>query len=593
MVDSLWGDEFKLPEKPKTKKILEKIEKPKRDSNTTTDKVVKSKKISFSDKLSVIKENVYQVLGKQKDNIIVIRNIEDLHDYLCKGLAFGRISIDTETNNSLDPITCKLMGLCLYVKNLKQVYVPVNHVNPDTKERLSDQLTEEDLYKELTWLIENKGNCKFVFHNGQFDYQVIKCTCHVELPIDWDTFIGARVLNENEPAGLKQQYISKIDSDQEKYSIEKLFEKLQYELFDPELFALYAATDAMMTDRLYEYQEQQFLLPENKKLLDLYNSLEKPLIKILAEMELTGMEVDQQYAVLLSKKYHKKLDEIDSSINVELEKLKDKITAWRLTPEANLKPKAGRTKTVNGVKYKYNSSGYWYEADTERQLSKEEADAYLLTVSEQKSKNEQLEDPINLGSPNQLAILFYDVLKCPQVSKKSPRGTGEKELEAISEKLKLKLCDLLLERREIVKLITTYIDVIPETAKIWPDGRVRTHFNQYGADTGRLSSGGRIAYIDKEGNQQEIGGVNFQNIPSHNREIRMLFCSKLENKDIYDEDNQYIVKEFTEVETESGFKYASKLTLDDKLVVQNDYKGKLILSIKNIKSIDHDIIIEI
>lgn len=593
MVDSLWGDEFKLPEKPKTKKILEKIEKPKRDSNTTTDKVVKSKKISFSDKLSVIKENVYQVLGKQKDNIIVIRNIEDLHDYLCKGLAFGRISIDTETNNSLDPITCKLMGLCLYVKNLKQVYVPVNHVNPDTKERLSDQLTEEDLYKELTWLIENKGNCKFVFHNGKFDYQVIKCTCHVELPIDWDTFIGARVLNENEPAGLKQQYISKIDSDQEKYSIEKLFEKLQYELFDPELFALYAATDAMMTDKLYEYQEQQFLLPENKKLLDLYNSLERPLIKILAEMELTGMEVDQQYAVLLSKKYHNKLDEIDSSINVELEKLKDKITAWRLTPEANLKPKAGRTKTVNGVKYKYNSSGYWYEADTERQLSKEEADAYLLTVSEQKSKNEQLEDPINLGSPNQLAILFYDVLKCPQVSKKSPRGTGEKELEAISEKLKLKLCDLLLERREIVKLITTYIDVIPETAKIWPDGRVRTHFNQYGADTGRLSSGGRIAYIDKEGNQQEIGGVNFQNIPSANREIRMLFMSKHKKEDIYDENNEYHVLEWTEVETVSGFKYASRLELTDKLVVDNDLEGRKELSIKNISKKDNIVTITI
>lgn len=593
MVDSLWGDEFKLPEKPKTKKILEKIEKPKRDSNTTTDKVVKSKKISFSDKLSVIKENVYQVLGKQKDNIIVIRNIEDLHDYLCKGLAFGRISIDTETNNSLDPITCKLMGLCLYVKNLKQVYVPVNHVNPDTKERLSDQLTEEDLYKELTWLIENKGNCKFVFHNGKFDYQVIKCTCHVELPIDWDTFIGARVLNENEPAGLKQQYISKIDSDQEKYSIEKLFEKLQYELFDPELFALYAATDAMMTDKLYEYQQQQFLLPENKKLLDLYNSLERPLIKILAEMELTGMEVDQQYAVLLSKKYHNKLDEIDSSINVELEKLKDKITAWRLTPEANLKPKAGRTKTVNGVKYKYNSSGYWYEADTERQLSKEEADAYLLTVSEQKSKNEQLEDPINLGSPNQLAILFYDVLKCPQVSKKSARGTGEAELKALSEKMHLKICDLLLERREIVKLITTYIDVIPETAKIWPDGRVRTHFNQYGADTGRLSSGGRIAYIDKEGNQQEIGGVNFQNIPSANREIRMLFMSKHKKEDIYDENNEYHVLEWTEVETVSGFKYASKLELTDKLVVDNDLEGRKELSIKDISKKDNIVTITI
>ena len=102
-------------------------------------------------------------------------------------------------------------------------------------------------------------------------------------------------------------------------------------------------------------------------------------------------------------------------------------------------------------------------------------------------------------------------MKCPVVDKKSPRGTGEDALKAISEKLNLDICKFLIERRELVKLLTTYIDVIPELAKQWPDGRVRTHFNQYGAATGRLSSSNPI---------------NFQNIPSHNKEIRMLFQAK-------------------------------------------------------------------
>ena len=79
-------------------------------------------------------------------------------------------------------------------------------------------------------------------------------------------------------------------------------------------------------------------------------------------------------------------------------------------------------------------------------------------------------------------------MKCPPVDKKKPRGTGEEELKAIAKKLKLPICDLLIERRALSKLITTYIDVIPELAKRWPDGRVRTHFNQYGAQTGRMSS---------------------------------------------------------------------------------------------------------
>ena len=51
-------------------------------------------------------------------------------------------------------------------------------------------------------------------------------------------------------------------------------------------------------------------------------------------------------------------------------------------------------------------------------------------IKKLKSPAEQLEDPINLASPTQLAILFYDILKCPTVSKKSPRGTGKEELEA-------------------------------------------------------------------------------------------------------------------------------------------------------------------
>lgn len=45
-----------------------------------------------------------------------------------------------------------------------------------------------------------------------------------------------------------------------------------------------------------------------------------------------------------------------------------------------------------------------------------------------KSKSEQLETPINVASPLQLAILIYDVLKFPSVDKKSPRGTGEEIL---------------------------------------------------------------------------------------------------------------------------------------------------------------------
>lgn len=135
--ESLWGEEFALPkEKEKTKKIINKISKPK-TVESSVDKQVKSKKLSLHERLTLITEEVLRILGKQKDNVLVIKSRDQFHDYISKCIEIGRIDIDTETNNSLDPITCKLMGPCFYAPGLKQAYVPINHRNPETKERLS------------------------------------------------------------------------------------------------------------------------------------------------------------------------------------------------------------------------------------------------------------------------------------------------------------------------------------------------------------------------------------------------------------------------------------------------------------------------
>ena len=470
-INSLWGNDFIVEDKQKKEKnILTKVKNPKTPKIMSVEKAVKSKTIPIEEKLKIIKENVYKILGIYKQNTQVIKTKEDLAKYIDKAIENGIIAIDTETNNSLDPVTCKIMGGCLYTPGLKNAYVPMNHEDLYTRKRFSWQITEEEFKEQLDRLV----NTKIIYHNAKFDIEVIKCTCKCDLNLYWDTLIAAKLLDENGRAGLKEQYITKIDSSIEKYDITHLFENVEYAIVEPEVFALYAATDSFMTYKLYEYQLEKFKLPENKKLFELLNTVEIPLVKVISNLELAGMEVDQEYAKRLSEKYHNKLDELELEINDELEKLKPRILNWRLTKEANFHP--------------INNAG-----------------------KSMKSKNEQLSDPINLGSPTQLAILFYDIFKCPQVSKKSPRGTGEEELQKIADKINEPICHLILKRRGLTKLINTYIDVIPELAKRWPDGRVRTHFNQYGAATGRLSSSEPL---------------NFQNIPSHEKSIRLLFKAK-------------------------------------------------------------------
>lgn len=461
---SLWGEEFSIPDtQVVAKKIAKKIKA------QTEEQKLKSKKTPVKDRIELITQRVHHILGKYTKNTQVIKTREELHNYITQAIEKNIIAIDTETDNSLDPLTCKIMGGCIYVPSQRNAYIPINHVDTDTRERLNWQLTEDDLREEFQRLEDNK--VRIIMHNTPFDYQVIKCTCNIALSIYWDTLIGARILNENEKAGLKGQYIDKIDSSIEKYNIEDLFEGMEYAIFDPDLFALYAATDAYMTYKLYEWQKARFELPENQSIYNVFKNIEVNLLPVASEMELAGVCIDKVYAARLSKKYHEETEKLDVEINRELATLKPQIDAWRLTPEANKKP--------------LNKKG----------------------TGEGKSKAEQLEDPVSLSSPTQLAILIYDVLKLPIVDKKTPRGTGEDALKKLADK-GFTLGKAILRRRGAEKLLNTFVDKLPNSLSP-RDGRLHAHFNTCGTNTGRFSS----------------SSPNLQNIPSHAKDVRMMFCA--------------------------------------------------------------------
>ena len=550
----LFSDEFNIElNKPQVDVLLDKLSKSGDATGADAAKVLKAKSLTLEEKLEVIRAKVLEVLGKQRKNVVVIKTKEEFEDYVTKAIEFGRVAVDTETNNSTDPMTCQLMGLCLYYEGGKQAYVPINHVNWRTGERLDWQLTEADCKEQLQRFKDAKTF--IVMHNGKFDYEVIKCTCDIEIEPDWDTMIGAHTINENERMGLKFQYIDKIDPTQDKYDIEGLF-TVPYKYVDPEIFALYAATDSMMTDKLYVYQFAILTAPGNEKLYWLFTNIEMPIVKVTADIELIGVCIDQEFGAKLKLKYNKILEDIDARIDAELETLKPTILKWRLNPKSNeqakqFEPKKSK-KSLSEIEVAYP---YIDEKTGKR---------YKLG----KSLASQLGDPINLASPVQLAILFYDILKCPSVSKKSPRGTGKDEMEALAEKTDLPLCKLIVERRGIVKLITTYIDVIPALARHWPDGRVRYRLNSAGTDTGRYSSGGEFKFLDENENPVELASINSQNIPSRGdgKITRMLFKAREDFGNIEADDNCYKLPEVSEIETTSGWKYGKDLLVGDQLI---------------------------
>lgn len=115
----------------------------------------------------------------------------------------------------------------------------------------------------------------------------------------------------------------------------------------------------------------------------------------------------------------------------------------------------------------------------------------------------------NLNSPKQLAEVLFDELGLPVFKKtKTGRSTDEETLRELSDAHPV--LPLLLEYRQLFKLISTYVDALPKS--IQEDGRIHSTFNVEGAATGRLSS----------------TNPNLQNIPvkgSTGGEIRKAFIA--------------------------------------------------------------------
>lgn len=410
------------------------------------------------DKINLIKATVEKNLGKFKDKYEIITDKERLKDYLMTAVVRRYLSIDTETTG-LDPIEDKIVGLCIYTPNEKAAYIPINHISYITNERLPNQLTEEEVSDCLK--LTKNSSTKVIMFNAKFDIRVIRNQLGIDLNCYWDAYLAARLMNENEDSnGLKALHKKYVLNDQEdEFSFDALFHGVSFDKIPVDIAYLYAAHDAEVTYELYDFQKNYLYYDKTCTRDDrngmngvawVFFNIEMPCIKVCCDMEDNGIAFDKNYAKELSVKYNQLLEERLDNFHKLLDKYQPQIDTY-----------------------------------------------------ERKVPNSKLDHPINIGSSTQIAILLYDILKIEPPDLKQPRGTGV----GILQKIDNPLCKAILEYREVQKLLSTYIDKLPEV--VHNDGRIHCSFNQYGADTGRMSS----------------NDPNLQNIPSHNKEIRKMFVA--------------------------------------------------------------------
>lgn len=449
-------------------------------------------------RITQIKAMVEKSLGKYENDYIVIRDVETLSNYISKCIENHIVSVDTETTG-LDPITDKIVGLCLYTPNQPAAYIPINHTSYITGVRVENQLVENNIHDQMQRLIN--VHTDIIMFNAKFDIRVLRNQCGLkDIYCTWDCYLAGRLMNENEESkGLKalhKKYV--LDGKEDEFKFDALFKGITADKIPVNTFYLYAAHDAIITYELYEYQKQYLyydrtVTPEARNGMNgvswVFFNIEMPCIKVVCDMEDNGVKFDMDYQKQLSEKYNKLLEEKENEF--------------------------------------YKLCNTWGQD--------------ILDYKE-KNKNHKLDDPINIASPTQIAILLYDILKIEPPDSKNPRGTGS----AILQKIDNPIAKAVLDYREMSKLVTTYIDKLPECVNP-VDGRIHCSFNQYGADTGRFSS----------------SDPNLQNIPSHNKDIRKMFVATQEEKVITTETQQFEVERWCEIECQDGWKFVDKLSIGD------------------------------
>lgn len=412
----------------------------------------------IASQIANIQAMVEKYLGKYAEETLIIQDKETLIEYIDKCIENRIISIDTETTG-LDPILDELVGISIYTYDMKTAYIPLNHKSYITGQKSKNQLPIEFVAEQFQRLEDAK--IFNVLFNAPFDIRFILNGLGVRLHCDWDCYLGARILNENEPTNalkkLHQKYVLKGKEDAFKF--DELFKGMTFDLVPIKTGAIYAAHDSKITLEYYDYQKQYIYYepdktPEDRNDMNgaswVFFNIEMPVIDVVVDMEETGIEFDMKYNAELKEKYHKLLEEREAKFHELCEMYSEEIE---------------------------NYSG-----------------------------NVQLESPINIKSSQQLAVLLYDIAKIEPVkdkkTKQPSRSTNEETLKA----LKNPLADAILDYREFSTIVSTFIDKLPECVNP-KDGRIHSKFNQYGADTGRFSS----------------QNPNAQNIPSHNKDIRKMF----------------------------------------------------------------------
>lgn len=280
-------------------------EKKAKEFNLSSEKIdIQEIKLNF-----IPKEDVYETKAPLEDIkkfdydlYSTIQNIDQLNEWKEKISEKGYVAIDTETD-SLNAIEANLIGFSFAISNNEACYIPIKHLEKSPQIELNQALV---ILKEI---MEDQSILK-ILHNKKYDGLVLQKYGISIAPYD-DTMlisysIGSGGIRHNLDA-LAKNYLSHNALSFKEIAGTGKNQKVFNEI-DISTASKYAAEDADITLRLWKLLKPK--LAEDR-LSSVYETIERPLAKIIMEMEKHGVSVDEKILNKLSEKFASKIKKIE------------------------------------------------------------------------------------------------------------------------------------------------------------------------------------------------------------------------------------------------------------------------------------------
>ena len=253
----------------------------------------------------------------------LIQDESTLARWIAEATAAGRVAVDTETT-SLDPFRANLVGVSLGLAGGRACYIPLGHVGAPAQGTLDlgggagkgdapKQIPLKRAIALLKPLLADPSVLK-IGQNIKYDMQVLARHGIAIAPID-DTMLLSYVLE----GGLHGHGMDELAQLHLGHNTIKFADvtgtgksQITFDRVPLDKALAYAAEDADVTYRLFEVLKPRLA---NESLVTVYETLERPLVPVLAAMEREGIKVDAGELRRLSDDFAKRLAQLEGDIH--------------------------------------------------------------------------------------------------------------------------------------------------------------------------------------------------------------------------------------------------------------------------------------